>query len=231
MKWLIQILAAAALMPLAVAADQTSTVKPDGVVKAYLSTSEQTRIHVVGDRIRRMMAPPAGFKLENDELTGDVYLSPLPVVGSSKTAAAFLLTERGHTIQLRLVAKKKPADQIIITVNDGGAPVPVANRTVRNAPYVDEIVTFIGHVIRGEQPSGIDVRRGLNLPFSGGRTIEARWSGRRFLAEVVRVTANSGPLNLSETDFTETGVAAIWISARSLTAGETARVIIVRLRS
>ena len=211
-------------------ADQEVNVKPDGVFHGFVSESEQTRITLRGDRVRRIQAPPNGYDVENDEKTGDVYLIPLPVEKSDKPVATFIITEKGHTVQLRLTPKKKPAEQIIITVDDGAAPVPVANRTARNAPYVDEIVSFVGFVIRGEQPNGVDVRRSLNLPFQKGRVIEATWEGAKLRADVIRVSASDAPVSLSEAQFLESGVAAIWISDRALQAGETARVIVVRLK-
>lgn len=213
----------------AATADQDAKVKPDGVVRGFLSMTEQTRVAVRGDRIRRMMAPPAGFEVVNDPETGDVYLTPLPVDIPEETAASFLITEKGHTVQLRLKPQRKAAEQVMITIDDGAAPVAVERRTIRNAPYVDELVDFTRFVIRGEQPAGVEVSRGLNIPFLGGDRIEARWTGARFKADVIRVTAGEGGRRLTELDFNETGVAAIWISDRALPPGATARVIVVRL--
>ncbi len=211
-------------------ADQETRVKPDGVVTGFVSTTEQTRVHIVGDRIRRMLAPPQGFEAINDAQTGDVFLNPLPVEHGAQIAATFVITEKGHTVQLRLKPMSKPAEQVMITIDDGVQPVPVASRTVRNAPHVDELVTFIGYVIRGEQPAGVEVTSGLRNPFNAGRKVEAEWTGSRFVAEVLRVVAEEGPVALSENQFLETGVAAIWISDRHLAQGEVARVIVVKLR-
>lgn len=222
-------LIAVSMVPGLALADQVARVKPDGVVRGFISTTEQTRIHVQGDRIRRFLAPPDGFDVVNDEKTGDVFLSPQPVERGRGETATFLITEKGHTVQLRLKPQKKPAEQVMITIEDGGAPAPVERRAVRNAPYVDEIVDFVGFVIRGEQPRGVEVSRGLNIPFIGDHRIEARWSGAKFTADVIRVTAGQGGLALDERQFLETGVAAIWISDRHLAEGAVARVIVVRL--
>lgn len=211
-------------------ADQTHTIKPDGVVKGFVSTIEQTRIHVVGDRIRRIQPPPAGFEAISDAKTGDVFLNPLPLQTPAKMTASYLITEKGHTIQLRLRPQKKPADQVMITVDDGPRKRPVGQRAVRNAPYVEELVAFARAVIRGEAAEGVEIASGFSKLIGIRQHMVAEWMSPLFVAEVIEVSAGSEPRTLSEDQFIRSGIAGVWLAARQLAPGQSTMAIVIRVR-
>ncbi len=211
-------------------ADQERTIKPDGVVKGFVSTTEQTRIHIVGDRIRRIQPPPAGFEAISDAKTGDVFLNPLPLQTSTKVTASYLITEKGHTVQLRLKPTKKAAEQVMITVDDGPRKRPVGQRAVRNAPYVEELVQFARDVIVGEAADGVEITSGFSKLIGDRQHLVAEWTSPSFVAEVIEVSAGSEPRTLSESDFIRTGIAGVWLAARQLAPGQSTMAIVIRVR-
>jgi hypothetical protein len=211
-------------------ADQERTIKPDGVVKGFVSITEQTRIHIVGDRIRRIQPPPAGFEAISDAKTGDVFLNPLPLQASTKVTASYLITEKGHTVQLRLKPTKKAAEQVMITVDDGPRKRPVGQRAVRNAPYVEELVAFARDVIRGAAADGVEISSGFSKLIGDRQHLVSEWTSPSFIAEVIEVRAGSEPRTISETDFIRARIAGVWLAARQLAPGQTTMAIVIRVR-
>ncbi len=211
-------------------ADQERTIKPDGVVKGFVSTTEQTRIHIVGDRIRRIQPPPAGFEAISDAKTGDVFLNPLPLQTPTKVTASYLITEKGHTVQLRLKPTKKPAEQVMITVDDGPRKRPVGQRAVRNAPYVEELVAFARDVIRGEAAEGVEISSGFLRLIGDRQHLVSEWTSPSFIAEVIEVSAGAEARTISEDEFIRAGIAGVWLAARQLAPGQSTMAIVIRVR-
>ena len=155
---------------------------------AEISAANVNRIALAGDRIARVVRSPAGFAVEHDPVSGDLYLHP-SVPASSGHAAGdpvtlFIGTEKGFTYRLTLIPAARDSAQILIR-NADAVPSSAAFAAAPSAgePHVAALVRLV-RAVAGRKPlPGAAIHAGGGSLGAGIRLIET-WRGPRFAALV-----------------------------------------------
>ena len=102
-------------------AAHAAILKPlDGlnVIEVSISKEELTRIAVKDDRILNVIGLTGAYVLEADDNQGQVFIRPLDQ-GTLKPISLTIITEGGHTQDLRLVPKNKTPEALILLPQEG----------------------------------------------------------------------------------------------------------------
>ena len=203
-------------------AQQSRSVDPDGTVGFNVSTTDVTRLSIVGDRIRRIINPDSIFEMTNDEETGDVFFRARQTGTTSESG--YILTERGVTINFEMQPTDQPVPTVLITVNGSDDGSESAAPIGSGVGFSDDIALMMtdivrdvaaAHVIGKQVPSGRD-----------GRTVRTV-TGAGWKATVRIAVAGAEGRLVREQEFYRAGVRAIWIARNTLGASERTFVIVV----
>ena len=170
-----------------------------------------SRIALAGDRVRRVVRAPAGFAVEHDPRSGDLYLRPGGGEDADrKPVTLFIGTERGFTYRLTLTPTDRGPAQILIRNADA---LPAAGEADAGDPRVAALVRLVRAVARREPLAGYAIEAGTGRSMGGLSLIET-WRGPRFAAHVLDAGAlASGPAGLAGTIGAGAGrVAAVWLA-------------------
>ena len=118
-------------------------------VGAVISSSEVSRIALFDDRIRSVTGLPAGFSVEHDPESGDVFLVPLSHTIGPEIINLFIVSEAGYTYQMLLQLRDIPSEQILIRNPD----VKFSGASA-DAPRHEEIASLLRATITGEPLKG-----------------------------------------------------------------------------
>ena len=131
-------------------AAQTRFAKDNAEIAAVVSSGEVNRISLHDDRIRSVTGLPAGFSVEHDGATGDVFLIPQDFgAPANGFINLFVISEAGYTYQLLLQLRDIPSEQILIrnpSVKSLDAP--------SDAPRHEQIAALMRAAITGEPLKG-----------------------------------------------------------------------------
>jgi len=86
------------------------------VIEVPIANRDLTRITVKDDRISNVFGAVGEYVMEGDEENGQVFIRPIEP--TPKTISLTLITESGHTQDLRLVPKSKPPEALILKAED-----------------------------------------------------------------------------------------------------------------
>ena len=129
---------------------QTRFAKDNAEIAAVISSGEVSRIALYDDRIRSVTGVPAGFSLEHDGATGDVFLIPEDFGALAEGFInLFIISEAGYTYQLLLQLRDIPSEQILIR-----NPAAKSADVPRDAPRHEQIAALLRAAIAGEPLKG-----------------------------------------------------------------------------
>lgn len=131
-------------------AAQTRFAKDNAEIGAVVSAGEVSRISLHDDRIRSVTGLPAGFSVEHDGATGDVFLIPQDFGATADGFInLFIISEAGYTYQLLLQLRDIPSEQILIrnpSAKSADAPTDASRH--------EQIAALLRAAIAGEPLKG-----------------------------------------------------------------------------
>ena len=191
-------------------ASQIRIVENNAEIAAVVAAGEPSRVSIEGDRIASVVVDPAGFAIESDEDTGDIYIVPFAGIAINKPINMFITSETGRSYQLFLEPRNIPSEQILIR-HAGAIPGIIAPQDT--APRREELGRLVRAVITGEllddyTRSGVASGEPLiNHPLV--EPVEV-WRGAKFAAWRLRLLPHTEEEVPSSRLFP--GAAALWIS-------------------
>lgn len=100
-------------------AANTKFVKVGGDVTFSISKNEPNRIAILDDRITKFIKLSGSFIETNDGVSGDIFITPSED-NSSPVLSGFLTTEKGNSIQVRLLPKNIPSTNTELSIKAFG---------------------------------------------------------------------------------------------------------------
>ncbi len=188
-------------------AAQLRIAENDAEIVAIISAKEVSRIALEGDRIISLATVPRGFSIDHDEVTGDLFLVPIPGSTLKHPINLFITSEQGFSYQLLLEPRDLPSEQIIIR----NARPPKAT-PVPSSPRREELGRLMKAAITGELID--DYKRAAakaSSPIANRADIVGIevWQGVVF--EATRVKSITGQ-SLPAADSLAPDAAAVWVA-------------------
>ena len=153
---------------------------------AEISATGVNRIVLAGDRIAKVVRAPAGFAVEHDARSGDLYLRPSAPAASGDPAGEpitlFIGTEKGFTYRLTLTPAARDSAQILIRNARAADGTAAAARSAVDT-HIAALVRLVGAVARREPLPGHAIEAGVGRSVDGLTFVET-WRGLRFAALV-----------------------------------------------
>lgn len=210
-------------------AEQVVVASGDGTVRGYASLKEITRISLSGDRIVGLKRQAGTFDYQNDNTSGDLFISYLPGTVPAPLNF-FIVSERGYTYKVVLDPRDVPAETIFIR-NPDLALNAEASEWERESPFQETVVRLIKAMANGEMVRGYSARA-LAKGFSFADGLElvqtGEYQGNQLRGEIYTVrNASAVTTTLSEHQFRRQGVVAVHLAKSVLAPGETSLVHVV----
>ena len=211
-----------------VLADQSYTLKPNGKITFKVSTTSVTRVRFISDRVQEIVSGGDAFEHKNNPNSGDVFLKLVEGV-DAKSEEGYFITEKGVTIRFKMVPTKRPVDDVVINVKGSveNESTAVHNRAVSSrassrgvagaSGYKSGLIEVVKSVIINDLPK---IRK------VAGRKKSVTVGGRR--VDIFVVSGGKSGKQISERDFAKKGVVGVWVEKPTLSAGETAWLMVVR---
>ncbi len=133
---------------------QIKSVKDNQTVLVTISSSEPSRIFVLGDRISKTRGMDGMYDLKKDEGLGEIFIQPSQNA-LHRTFNLFLTTEQGHQYTLRLNPLNIPAETIELKPLSPAALV--ADHWEKNSPYSDVLIHLMQAMKNQIKPEGYAV--------------------------------------------------------------------------
>lgn len=218
-------------LSLPAAALQIVDARDGETVFAKISQKEVTRISVERGRIRKVTGNAGEFVLEKDEDKGQVFLRPTQS-DSTKPINVFVTSDRG-TVALLLQPVDSPSDTIVIREGRGAGPTP--SQSERSGRHVRTVKNLLLAMATDALPEDMEIRepnRELALWPGLRMTLQRVYLGSGVVGEKYQL-ANVGKadLTLIETDLYKSGVIAVSLEQRTLHAGESTNLFVIRERN
>jgi len=225
-----------ALLPLLLAfstsapALQVLDAKDGETVVAKISQKEVTRITFEKSRIRKVTGNAGEFVLEKDDDRGQVFIRPAQA-DSSKPINLFVSSDRS-TVALLLQPIDAPSDTIMI--REPREAATITPRQGRTSVHVRSIKNLLLAMAADARPDDMEVRettRELALWPNVRLTLQRTFTGAGIVGEKFQLSNNAGTeINISERDLHKSGVMAVSLEQRTLIAGESTSLFIIRER-
>ncbi len=197
---------------------------------AKISQKEVTRISFERGRIRKVTGNAGEFVLEKDEDKGQVFIRPTHA-NDTKPINIFVTSDRG-TVALLLQPIDSPADTIVIREGREAGASP--SRIERSGRHVRTLKNLILAMATDALPDDMEIRettRVLALWPGVQLTLQRVYLGTGIVGEKYQL-ANLAKTNLTltESDLFKSGVMAVSLEQRTLRAGETTNLFVIRER-
>lgn len=225
-------LAGAITLPVQCIALQPIEVIDGATVFAKVSKKEVTRLAVDGNRIASMRVKKGEIFVEQDDETGQVFLTLPPK--ADKPINGFLTTDAGQTFTLVLQPEDIQADSIILRVPRVLSPSPSSNPLKSNSydKALKQIIFAMANEDGSEDLEVREVNRVVPLWKETNFVLERQFNSDRFVGEkYVLTNVSKAALVLDEREFYRTGVNVVSIEQLQLVPGGFTRVFIIRERS
>jgi type-F conjugative transfer system secretin TraK len=206
---------------------QLKELSPYQKVNIVVSDYEFNRIAVENDRISNVFAMKDHFHIETDEQNGQIFVEVKDQT-SSDVASLSIVTEKGVTQDITLIAKHIPAETILFKSSSTGLGKDGinVNGEIKELHNENEQMTaLIKSMIQSQRLEGYQIRHRYDAvdQFIGQVTIKLTkvYQGN-FIGEVYQVTNSSDkPLVLVEQDFYNSNkIKMILLGNRNLGIGE-----------
>ncbi len=219
------------------------------VIEISISKEDLTRIAVKDDRILNVIGLTGAYVLEADEVQGQVFIRPLDQ-GTLKPINLTIITEGGHTQDLRLIPKNKIPEALILLAQDGhqqeipslwGKQVRLKNNPSHVPLSKNEVEDLLQACQERRIPLGyklapLDLKSGSiskeTLSVSSLLIRELKGERLRGLTYDVQ-NRTKDPLTLSEPtfikspDLSQNSIVAVLMPKKSLTPGERTVVYVI----
>jgi len=160
MKILKTILVGMILTPQICFAAQVKEVREDGEISAFIAQDELSRIKVIGEKIKRIVAIEGDLEILDDKQMGDIYIKTTS--SNKQPKSIFIITEKGMTYKATLLPKKMPAEQIFIKNIENSNEPDEAKKT----SLADGVINIVKSLRDGS--SGPEAREVEELKEYGG---------------------------------------------------------------
>jgi len=218
-KLLLSVVSIPVLLSSCAYAANTKFVQPGGDVSFAISTTEPNRIAVVDDRITKFIKLSGTFTETNDGVSGDIFITPIEGQPNA-VISGFLTTEKGNSIQLRLIPKKMPSTNTELSLKSFSQNKDKAADWERSFnDYRLAALSLARKVGHNEIAPGYATKRyekAILMKSKSFGNLTVRLSslslGSQFLAEklnVINVTKTDHPL--TERMFNDKNVVGVWI--------------------
>lgn len=192
---------------------QIKRVVDNETVTATISALDTTRIFVEGDRIKTIRGVKGAYERENDEVKGEVYITP-----HQQSAFTILIeTELGRHFTLLLNPLSVPSDTLMLIPK--GVNVSQAHRAETASGYELMISHFIRAMTNGISPEGyrvieVDKSTEYNLGNIATLHLKTIFEGLDYQGEIFELhNKKSTPITLDEKQFYKPGTVAISFEA------------------
>ena len=197
---------------------------------AKISQKELTRISFERGRIRKVTGNAGEFVLDKDEEKGQVFIRPTQADGT-KPINIFVSTDRS-TVALLLQPIDSPADSIVIREGREAGTSP--SRIERSGRHVRTIKDLLLALATDALPNGMEIRdvtRKLALWPGVRLTLQRVYLGTGIVGEKYQLAnVAKTDLSLTESDLYKSGVMAVSLEQRTLRAGESTNLFVIRER-
>jgi len=198
---------------------------------AKISQKEVTRISFERGRIRKVTGNAGEFVLEKDEEKGQIFIRPTQVDGT-KPINIFVTSDRG-TVALLLQPIDSPADTIVI--REGREVGASPSRIERSGRHVRTLKNLLLAMATDALPDDMEIRetaRVLSLWPGVRLTLQRAYLGTGIVGEKYQlVNVAKSDVTLTESDLYKSGVMAVSLEQRTLRAGESTNLFVIRERS
>ncbi len=209
---------------------QILDAKDGETVVAKISQKEVTRITFEKSRIRKVTGNAGEFVLEKDDDRGQVFIRPAQA-DNTKPINLFVSSDRG-TVALLLQPIDAPSDTLMIREPRDATSTPT--RQGRTSVHVRQIKNLMLAMAIDARPDDMEVRettRELALWPNVRLNLQRTYTGGGIVGEKYQLTNHSGTeINVSERDLHKTGVMAVSMEQRQLSAGESTSLFVIRER-
>ena len=197
---------------------------------AKVSQKEVTRISFERGRIRKVTGNAGEFALEKDEEKGQIFIRPTQADGT-KPINIFLTSDRG-TVALLLQPIDSPADTIV--VREGREAAASQSRVERSGRHVRTLKNLLLAMATDALPADMEIRetaRKLALWPGVRLTLQRVYLGTGIVGEKYQLAnVTKTDLALTEPDLYKSGVMAVSLEQRTLHAGESTNLFVIRER-
>jgi len=195
----------------------------EGVLLDFdISAQELTHIMIENDRIIGIKSAVDGLSIDREEERGHVFIR---VNGIPNPIQAFILTEAGNTIGVRLTPQDIPAETIKIKPYREVALLSVSDEQETMLTLIERLY----HQVDLENESSDTVEPLVVLGIKAEAIAQLQddnWVAFKYLFE----NTHDNALDLLESDFARPNVQAVAIEKKSLQPGEITTVYIVKRR-
>lgn len=133
---------------------QVRSIKDNQTALIKISSKEQSRIFVHGDRILVVRGLDGAYDLKKDDKLGDIYIQPTPYY-QHKVFNLFVTTEQGHTYNLLATPLEIPAETI--ELKPLSPSLSIAEHWEKNSPYAQTLINLINAMVNATNPEGYAV--------------------------------------------------------------------------
>lgn len=203
-------------------AEQNFSVGNNATIVAIASKQEITRINFGGERVAALHYIGNEFHYDINE--SDIYLK---VFAQDKPINFFVRTENGKTYKFILDVKDIPATQIFV-----GKQHNKKHTRSKRASLFRQNISQLVRVLKIEEPYlGFDFKRQGTKSKKGHMLMHSvlTASGKGLIGEkIVLSNISNEELNISNHDFIEPGIAAIYLGKNNLLPNE--KTILIRIK-
>jgi type-F conjugative transfer system secretin TraK len=210
------------LLSFTVNAFQVKTAEEGILLDFDISDQELTHISIENDRITGIKSAFEGLTIDREEERGHVFIRVNGIY--AKPIQAFILTESGKTIGVRLTPQAIPSETIKIKPYE---EVPLQNAASSEEIILD-LIDSLHHQNDLEKISSLDTLETIEI--LGMTAIEtARLVNQHWLAfEYSLQNTHPETVELLESDFATSSVYAVAIQNKILRPNETTKIYVVK---
>jgi conjugal transfer pilus assembly protein TraK len=191
---------------------QVKNAVDNETVMAKVSSTDVTRIFVLGDRIKSVKGLKGAYSRENDEKNGEVYLQP-SLLYQDRAFTVLIATEQGRHFTLLLTPTASPSETLMLV------PKGVGQERAAKFEQANYYELTLNHLMvamkNGTLPEGYVMRAVDNkTAYQIGQrlrvTLKALYDGLNLRGEIYTITNNlTTSVQLDEREFYKKGTRAI----------------------
>lgn len=205
---------------------QIKPLKDNQTAFVTISSSEQSRLFVQGDRIRAVRGLEGAYDLKKDEEAGDIYIQPAPLY-QHQAFNLFIATEQGHAYTVLASPLAIPAETI--ELKPLSPSILKAEQWETASPYAETLIHLIRSMVTATHPAGyavIPMGCRKKMALSKGLTLQLRviYRGKHLQGEVVSIQNTSkNTVLLTPTNVYQPNLLAVGWEKNSLQPNEVIR--------
>lgn len=209
---------------------QIKNLKDNQTATCVVARENKTRIFVENDRIIALHGTPGAYLYVNDEVNGEVFITPTPEY-QNKNFSLFVSTENHHTFGLKLIPQNKLTETIMLKNLE--VDKVKADKWENSGTYQAVIINLLRHMANQQVPDGYIICHPENSPKFKFRNfkiqLQAIYEGVHLNGKIYCLTnINSCPIQIIESQFYKPGVLAVTLQKYHLNPAESSLIYLVR---